>query len=139
TAQGRRPGGARCSRSPRSEKGRRGTADVLMDAPLIRTRGLKKVYRIGGNDFPALDGVSVDIAQGEFTAVMGPSGSGKSTFMNLLGCLDRPSAGDYTLGGKPVAGLSEDELAALRNRSIGFVFQSFNLLARTSALENVAL
>jgi putative ABC transport system ATP-binding protein len=119
-----------------------------MAGPLIQTRDLAKVYRIGsekdraegrGSEIRALDGVSVDIAQGEFAAVMGPSGSGKSTFMNLLGCLDRPSAGEYTLGGKPVAGLTEDELAALRNRSIGFVFQAFNLLARTSALDNVAL
>jgi putative ABC transport system ATP-binding protein len=110
-----------------------------MNAPLIQTRDLAKVYRIGENKVNALDGVSVDIAQGEFTAVMGPSGSGKSTFMNLLGCLDRPTSGEYRLGGKLVSGLGEDELAALRNRSIGFVFQAFNLLARTSALDNVAL
>jgi putative ABC transport system ATP-binding protein len=110
-----------------------------MSGALIQTKDLGKVYRIGENSVHALAGVSVEIAQGEFAAVMGPSGSGKSTFMNLLGCLDRPSAGDYKLGGKLVSGLSEDELAALRNRSIGFVFQSFNLLARTSALENVAL
>jgi putative ABC transport system ATP-binding protein len=110
-----------------------------MSAPLIRTSGLSKVYRVGENEVSALAGVSVDIEQGEFVAVMGPSGSGKSTFMNLLGCLDRPDAGEYLLGGRSVAGLGGDELAALRNRSIGFVFQSFNLLARTSALENVAL
>ena len=114
-----------------------------MDDPLIphliRTRGLSKVYRIGENEIHALSGVSVDIAQGEFTAVMGPSGSGKSTFMNLLGCLDRPSAGEYLLGGRRVSELEGDALAAVRNRHIGFVFQSSNLLARTGALENVEL
>jgi putative ABC transport system ATP-binding protein len=123
-----------------------------MDDPLIphliRTRGLSKVYRIGtdkdraegrGSEIHALDGVSVDIAQGEFTAVMGPSGSGKSTFMNLLGCLDRPTSGEYLLGGRRVSELEGDALAAVRNRHIGFVFQSSNLLARTGALENVEL
>ena len=110
-----------------------------MDAPLLRTRGLAKVYEVGDNRIPALDGVSVDIARGELVAVMGPSGSGKSTFMNVIGCLDRPSAGEYLLEGQPVAGLDADALAAVRNRHIGFVFQSFNLLARTSALENVEL
>ena len=110
-----------------------------MDEPLIRTRGVGKVYRVGDNLIRALDGVSVDIARGECIAVMGPSGSGKSTFMNVLGCLDRPSAGEVWLDGQPVSALSDDALAAVRNRSIGFVFQSFNLLARTSALENVEL
>jgi putative ABC transport system ATP-binding protein len=110
-----------------------------MQGPLIHTRDLKKVYRIGDNLIRALDGVSVDIAEGEFTAVMGPSGSGKSTFMNMLGCLDRPSSGDYVLGGKPVSTLEGDELAEVRNRNIGFVFQTFNLLARTPAVENVEL
>jgi putative ABC transport system ATP-binding protein len=110
-----------------------------MAEPLIRTSGLTKVYRIGENQVNALAGVSVDIEQGEFVAVMGPSGSGKSTFMNLLGCLDRPSAGEYFLDGRRVSDLAGDELAAVRNRSIGFVFQSSNLLARTSAAENVAL
>ncbi len=110
-----------------------------MDAPLLRTRGLSKVYEVGDNRIPALDGVSVEIARGELVAVMGPSGSGKSTFMNVIGCLDRPSAGEYLLEGQPVAGLDADALAAVRNRHIGFVFQSFNLLARTSALENVEL
>jgi putative ABC transport system ATP-binding protein len=119
-----------------------------MATPLIRTRDLVKVYRLGsdqdraagrGNEIRALAGVSVDIAQGEFVAVMGPSGSGKSTFMHVLGCLDRPTSGDYLLGDRRVSALEGDELAAVRNRNIGFVFQSFNLLARTSALENVEL
>ena len=106
---------------------------------LIRTRDLAKVYRMGDTEVHALAGVSVDIGRGEFTAVTGPSGSGKSTFMNLLGCLDRPSGGEYTLGGEPVSSMHRDQLARTRNRHIGFVFQHFNLLARTSALENVAL
>jgi putative ABC transport system ATP-binding protein len=119
-----------------------------MTGPLIHTRDLTKVYRIGsdrdraegrGSEIHALAGVSVDIAQGEFTAVMGPSGSGKSTFMNMLGCLDRPTAGEYVLGGRRVSELEGDELAGVRNRSIGFVFQTFNLLARTAAVENVEL
>jgi putative ABC transport system ATP-binding protein len=106
---------------------------------LIRTQDLVKVYRMGDAEVHALDRVSVDIAEGEFVAVTGPSGSGKSTFMNVLGCLDRPTSGEYRLGGRAVSGLSGDELAQARNRHIGFVFQHFNLLARTSALENVAL
>ncbi len=110
-----------------------------MESPLIHTRDLTKVYRIGDNVIRALDGVSVDIGKGEFTAVMGPSGSGKSTFMNMLGCLDRPTSGEYVLGGKRVSELEGDELAQVRNRSVGFVFQTFNLLARTAALENVEL
>jgi len=108
-------------------------------SPLIHTRDLAKVYRIGDNLIKALDGVSIDIAHGEMTAVMGPSGSGKSTFMNVIGCLDLPSSGEYRLDGRDVAALSRDELAAMRNRSIGFVFQNFNLLARTAAVENVEL
>jgi len=110
-----------------------------MAEPLIHTRDLVKVYRVGDNEIRALDGVSIDIARGEITAVMGPSGSGKSTFMNMLGCLDRPSSGEYVLGGRRVSELAGDELAEVRNRSIGFVFQTFNLLARTSAVENVEL
>ena len=110
-----------------------------MSEPLIRVEGLTKDYVMGSNVVPALRGVTLDIAAGEFVAVMGPSGSGKSTFMNLLGCLDHPSAGSYWFGGQEVSALSGDELAAVRNRKLGFVFQHFNLLARTSALDNVAL
>ena len=110
-----------------------------MPEALIRTRDLAKVYRVGDNDIHALAGVSVAIERGESLAVMGPSGSGKSTFMNLLGCLDRPSAGEYLLEGRRVSDLAGDALAGVRNRNIGFVFQNFNLLARTSALENVEL
>ncbi|MDP2752504.1 MAG: ABC transporter ATP-binding protein [Rhodocyclaceae bacterium] len=106
---------------------------------LIQTVNLTKAYSLGHQVVHALQGVSLNIAAGEFVAVMGPSGSGKSTFMNLLGCLDRPTAGDYRLGHEEVSQLSSDELAAVRNRKIGFVFQHFNLLARTSALDNVAL
>ncbi len=106
---------------------------------LIHTRDLTKSYQVGDNLIKALAGVSVDIAQGEFTAVMGPSGSGKSTFMNMLGCLDRPTSGEYVLGSRRVSDLAGDELAEVRNSSIGFVFQTFNLLARTAAVENVEL
>jgi putative ABC transport system ATP-binding protein len=104
---------------------------------LIELRDLHKVYDLGEVKVTALNGVSLDIDQGEFVALIGPSGSGKSTLMNTLGCLDRPTRGSYRLAGDEVAGLSPDELARLRNRRIGFVFQSFNLLARTTALENV--
>ena len=110
-----------------------------MSAPLIVTRQLAKSYELGGYVVHALRGVSVEIGAGEFVAVMGPSGSGKSTFMNLLGCLDIPGSGEYLLAGERVSGLDRDALAAIRNRRIGFVFQSFNLLPRTSALENIAL
>jgi putative ABC transport system ATP-binding protein len=106
---------------------------------LIRTRDLVKTYRMGDTEVHALQGVSVDIDKGEFVAVMGPSGSGKSTFMNVLGCLDRPTSGEYWLDGKRVSELDPDRLAQVRNRQIGFVFQHFNLLARTPAVENVEL
>jgi putative ABC transport system ATP-binding protein len=110
-----------------------------MPAPLIITRDLRKSYALGGLEVQALRGVSLEIGGGEFVAVMGPSGSGKSTFMNLLGCLDTPSGGEYLLAGERVSGLGGDALAAIRSRRIGFVFQNFNLLARTTALENIAL
>ena len=106
---------------------------------LIQTRELVKVYRMGDTEVHALDRVSVGIAKGEFVSVMGPSGSGKSTFMNVIGCLDRPSSGEYRLDGKAVSQMAADELAEVRNRHIGFVFQHFNLLARTPAVENVEL
>jgi putative ABC transport system ATP-binding protein len=106
---------------------------------LIHTRDLVKTYRMGESEIRALDRVSVDIAAGEFVAVIGPSGSGKSTFMNVLGCLDRPTSGEYALQGRNISALAGDDLAAVRNRHIGFVFQQFNLLARTPAVENVGL
>ena len=110
-----------------------------MAEPVIRIRDLTRVYRMGDNEVRALDGVSLDVAPGEFLAVMGPSGSGKSTFMNIVGCLDRPTSGTYVLEGTDVSTLDRNARAGIRNDKIGFVFQSFNLLARTSALENVEL
>ncbi len=110
-----------------------------MSDSLIRIEELHKSYETSAGLFPALKDVNLSIAGGEFVAIMGPSGSGKSTFMNILGCLDQPSAGRYFLDGRSVAALGRDELALLRNRTIGFVFQGFNLLQRMSLLDNVAL
>ena len=112
---------------------------MVMNAYLIQVQNLTKVYGSGEIAVHALAGVDVSIKQGEFAAIMGPSGSGKSTLMNILGCLDRPTSGVYILDGEDVSELSKDELADARNRKIGFVFQSFNLLPRLSALKNVML
>lgn len=109
------------------------------DEIVIRLQGIKKLYQMGDQQVAALDGIDLDIKRGEFAALMGPSGSGKSTLMNILGCLDRPTVGSYQLNGREVAHLSDDELARTRNKNIGFVFQNFNLLARISSLDNVAL
>jgi ABC-type lipoprotein export system ATPase subunit len=106
---------------------------------LIELRDLRKTYHIGDVAVPALNGVSMVVARGEFVALMGASGSGKSTLMNILGCLDRPTSGQYWLEGQEISRLSADKRALLRNHKIGFVFQNFNLLARTSALDNVTL
>jgi putative ABC transport system ATP-binding protein len=110
-----------------------------MQQPIIQLRGITKVYRVGVETIHALRGVDLDIMPNEMVAIMGSSGSGKSTLMNTLGCLDRPTAGEYSLGGKLVSGMGADELAHIRNEEIGFVFQSFELLPRQTALENVEL
>ena len=106
---------------------------------VIRIRDLYRIYRMGGSEVRALDGISLDVHRGEFVAVMGPSGSGKSTLMNIVGCLDRPTSGSYVLDGVEISNLDRDRRAEIRNDKIGFVFQNFNLLARTNALENVEL
>ena len=111
----------------------------MTDAPLIRLTNITKVYQMGDMEVRALDGVSLDIHQGEYVAIMGPSGSGKSTMMNIIGCLDTPTSGAYHLNGKLASAMTDDELAGIRNEEIGFVFQTFNLLARTTALQNVEL
>ena len=108
-------------------------------APLIETEALRRIYRVGGEAVPGLDGISLTVEHSEFLAVMGPSGSGKSTFMNLLGCLDTPTAGRYRLDGIDIGGLGRDALAATRRDKLGFVFQSFNLLPRATARDNVEL
>jgi putative ABC transport system ATP-binding protein len=111
----------------------------MTEATLIQLTDITKVYQMGDMEVRALDGVSLDIGRGEYVAIMGPSGSGKSTMMNVIGCLDTPSTGSYVLNGKRVETMSDDDLAQIRNEEIGFVFQTFNLLARTTALQNVEL
>ncbi|MGZ5274798.1 MAG: ABC transporter ATP-binding protein, partial [Caldimonas sp.] len=115
------------------------SAAGVADVPLIRLRGVTKAYGVGQARLMALNGIDLDITAGEFVAIMGPSGSGKSTAMNILGCLDTPSGGQYLFRGAHVEALSRDQRARLRRRYLGFVFQGFNLLARTSAQENVEL
>ncbi len=114
-------------------------SDSVAGGPLIRLRGIERTYVMGGGEVRALDGVDLEVGGGEYLAIMGPSGSGKSTLMNILGCLDTPSAGSYELAGTAVHGLDDDQLAAIRNREIGFVFQTFNLLPRADAVANVSL
>lgn len=111
----------------------------MVDNEVISIKGVTKTYVNGKLKVPVLHGIDLSIKEGEFTSIMGPSGSGKSTFMNILGALDRPTSGSYVLDGKEVANLSDDELAYVRNKKIGFVFQSFNLLSKLTAKENVAL
>jgi putative ABC transport system ATP-binding protein len=110
-----------------------------MSGNVIVTKDIHKIYKLGDVEVHALRGVSIDIKEGEFLSIMGASGSGKSTFMNIIGCLDKPTSGDYYLDGRLVSKLDKDELAVIRNKKIGFIFQNFNLLARTTAIENVEM
>ena len=114
-------------------------AGIAPNGWVIQAENLTKVYKMGEVEVHALNGLSINIARGEIVAIMGPSGSGKSTLMNIIGCLDRPTSGEYILDGEPVARLTDDQLATIRNRKVGFVFQSFNLLSRATALANVEL
>jgi putative ABC transport system ATP-binding protein len=116
-----------------------GNVEAPTNCWVIQAENLTKVYKMGEVEVHALNGLSMQIACGEVVSIMGPSGSGKSTLMNIIGCLDRPTSGEYFLDGEPVAKLTDDQLATIRNRKVGFVFQSFNLLSRTSALANVEL
>ncbi len=118
---------------------RNGKVAAAPDGTLVRMEGIRKVYDTGRIKVEALKGIDLLVRKGEFVAVVGPSGSGKSTLMNLLGCLDTPSEGRYDLSGEPVSGLTRDQLADVRNRRVGFVFQAFNLLPQISALENVEM
>ena len=120
------------------EKLERG-AQLKRDGVVIRTYDLWKTYVMGDQEIHAVSGVDLEIKVGEYVAIMGPSGSGKSTLMNLIGCLDTPSQGDYYINGRLVSQMNDDELAAIRNKEIGFVFQTFNLLSRATALHNVEL
>jgi putative ABC transport system ATP-binding protein len=111
----------------------------LTTEPFIKLRDIFKIYQMGGEDVVALKDINLDLRRGDYAAIMGPSGSGKSTLMNIIGCLDVPTSGSYHLNGQEVAAATEDELAAIRNREIGFVFQTFNLLPRATAAKNVEL
>jgi putative ABC transport system ATP-binding protein len=113
--------------------------NTAMQQPIIEIKDLKRDFMLGSEIIRVLKGIDLTINKGEYVALMGPSGSGKSTFMNMLGCLDTPTSGNYTLNGKDVSQMKDDELAEIRNKEIGFVFQTFNLLPRTTALDNVAL
>ena len=110
-----------------------------MTSALIRIENMYKIYKMGDSEVRALDGVNIEIHQNEFVSIMGPSGSGKSTLMNILGCLDRPTSGEYYLDGEDVSKKSDNELAEIRNKCIGFIFQSYNLLSRIDATSNVEL
>ena len=114
-------------------------SETKINAPVIEVQGVKKIYKTGTNEVAALKGIDLTVRRGELVAIMGSSGSGKSTLMNILGCLDVPTEGTYTLDGTRVEGLSKNQLADIRNQKLGFVFQGFNLLARTTALDNVEL